>query len=174
MDVRNFFIPYVFEVKESIFCTFTELPCSGDLENPGQLPVLQVLEGTDNWVLWMCVISSFPTFLRSRNPFFALSPSYHVRVSKIQVNFRFYRCLRVLIIGSYGFSQYLHYFFEVKISFADIHTELPCLGDLKNLGQLPVQEVLGCTDDCVLSIVTISSQGSSVEISVMDSLTSKT
>ena len=46
MDFRNFFIPYVFEVKESIFCSFTRLAYSGDLENPGQLPVLQVLKGT--------------------------------------------------------------------------------------------------------------------------------
>ena len=37
---------------------FFFLPCSGDLENPGQLPVLQVLEGTDDWVLWIFVISS--------------------------------------------------------------------------------------------------------------------
>ena len=33
------FNPYVFEVKESISRSFTKLPCSGDLENPGQLPV---------------------------------------------------------------------------------------------------------------------------------------
>ena len=46
MDFRNFFIPYVFEVKESIFRSFTRLAYSGDLENPGQLPVLQVLKGT--------------------------------------------------------------------------------------------------------------------------------
>ena len=51
MDFRNSFITYVFGVKESIFHSFTELPCSDDFENPGQLPVLQVLEGTDDWVL---------------------------------------------------------------------------------------------------------------------------
>ena len=33
---------------------------------------------------------------------------------------------------------------------ADIPTELPCLSDLENLGQLPVQEVLRGTDDCVI------------------------
>ena len=48
MDFRNLVIPHVFEVKESIFHRFTELPCLSDLENPGQLPVLQVLEGTDD------------------------------------------------------------------------------------------------------------------------------
>jgi hypothetical protein len=86
---------YVFEVKESIFDIFTELTCLLDLENPGQLPVSQVLEGTDDWVLWIFVISSFPTFSRSRNPFFAVSQSYHVRkTSKIEVNFRFHRCSR--------------------------------------------------------------------------------
>ena len=35
-------------------------------------------------------------------------------------------------------------------SIADIITELPGLGDLENPGQLPVQEVLEGSDDCVL------------------------
>ena len=56
MDFGSFFISHVFEVKESIFGSFTKLPCLGDLENPGKLPVLQVLEGTDDWVLWIFVI----------------------------------------------------------------------------------------------------------------------
>ena len=43
IDFRNFFILYVFEVKESIYRSFTKLPFSGDLKNPGQLPVLEVL-----------------------------------------------------------------------------------------------------------------------------------
>ena len=42
------------------------------------------------------------------------------------------------------------YVFEVKKSIADIPTELPCSGDRENLGQLPVQEVLEGTNDCVL------------------------
>ena len=37
-----------------------------------------------------------------------------------------------------------------KLFISDIPTELPCFGDLKNQGQLPVQEVLKGTDDCVL------------------------
>ena len=48
MDFRNFFIPYIFKVEESIFHSFTQLLCSGDLENPDQLPVSQVLEITDD------------------------------------------------------------------------------------------------------------------------------
>ena len=48
MDFRNFFILYIFEVEESISDSFTKLLCSSDLENPGQLPVSQVLEGTDD------------------------------------------------------------------------------------------------------------------------------
>ena len=32
-----------FEVRESIADISTELPCLGDLENPGRLPVQQVL-----------------------------------------------------------------------------------------------------------------------------------
>ena len=48
MDFRNSFITYVFGVKESIFHSFMELPCLDDFENPCQLPVLQVLDGTDD------------------------------------------------------------------------------------------------------------------------------
>ena len=104
MDFRNFFILYIFEVEKSISRSFTKLLCSGDLENPGQLPVSQVLQRTDDCVLWILVISSFPTFSRSRNPFLAVSQSYHVWVtSKIQVNFRFRRCSKVPMIPSYGF-----------------------------------------------------------------------
>ena len=51
MNFWNFFNIYVFEVKESIAGIPTELPCSGDLENPGQLPVEEVLKGTDDSVL---------------------------------------------------------------------------------------------------------------------------
>ena len=53
---------YVFEVEESIFRSFKMLPCLGDFENPGQLPVFRMLKGTDDWVLWNFVISSFSTF----------------------------------------------------------------------------------------------------------------
>ena len=141
MDFRNFFIFYVFEVEESIFGSFTKLPCLGDFENPGQLPVLQVLEGTDDWVLWNFAISLFSTFLRSRNPFLAVSQSYHVWVTlKIQVNFRFYRCSRILMIGSYGFSQCLYFlrFWGQGIHFCQFHEATMFLGDLENPGQLPV------------------------------------
>ena len=107
MDFSNFYNPHVLDVKESVLGRFAQ-PCSGDLENLGQLPVLQELEGTDNLVLCIFVISSLPTFPRSRNLFLAVSQSYHVRVtSKIQVNFRFRRYTRVLSIGSYGFQLFL-------------------------------------------------------------------
>ena len=105
MDFRNFFTPYVFEVKESISRSVTKLPCSGDLENPSQLPVSEILQGTVDWVLWISVISSFLTFSMPRNLFFVVSNSYCVRMaSKIQVNFRFCMISRLLTIGSYGFS----------------------------------------------------------------------
>ena len=124
MDFRNFSITHVFEVKESIFRSFTKLLCSGKLENPDQLPVSQVLKGTDDWVSWIFEISSFHTFSRSRNPFFAVPQSYHVRkTSKIQVNFRFYRYSRVLMIWSYGFSKFLHFlhFRGQGIHFSQFH-----------------------------------------------------
>ena len=104
MDFSNFFIPHVVDVKESVFRSLTLLFCSRDLGNLDQLPVLQELEGTDDWVLRIFAISPFPTFSRSGNLFLAVSQSYHVWVtSKIQVNFRFRRYYKVLSIGSYGF-----------------------------------------------------------------------
>ena len=62
MDFSNFLIPYVFDVKEFVYRSFTRPLFSGDLEIPGQLPVLQELEGNDGWVLWIFAISSFPRF----------------------------------------------------------------------------------------------------------------
>ena len=76
MDFSTFFIPYVFDVKESVYRSFTRPLFSGDLEIPGQLPVLQELEGTDGWVLWIFIISSIPTFSRSRNLFLVVPQSY--------------------------------------------------------------------------------------------------
>ena len=43
MDFSNFLIPYVFDVEESVFRSFTLPIGSGDLGNPSQLPVLEVL-----------------------------------------------------------------------------------------------------------------------------------
>ena len=99
---------YVFEVKESLSDIFTELSCSHDLDILGQLPVLlpifALIADTVALVAFTSAISTFFMFSRSRNPFLAVSRSYHVWVtSKIQVNFRFYRSSRVLMIGSYGF-----------------------------------------------------------------------
>ena len=42
------------------------------------------------------------------------------------------------------------YVFEVKKSISDIPTDLPCLGDFTNSGQLPVQKILRGTDDTCL------------------------
>ena len=52
MDFWNFFTIYVFEVRESIADIPTELPCSGDLENSGHLPVREVFEVTQTFVPW--------------------------------------------------------------------------------------------------------------------------
>ena len=141
VNFHNFFSIDVFEVKESNADIPTDLPCSGDLENPGQLPVQEVLEGTDDFVLWIFPISSVFMFSRSRNSLPTFLPSYYVWVTlKIKVNFRFKRywwfCL---VIFPNFFSIHV---FEVKESIADIPTELLCSSDLENLGQLPVQEVL--------------------------------
>ena len=50
MDFHNFFSVHVFEVMESVAEISIELPCLGDLENSSQLPVHEVLEGTDDCV----------------------------------------------------------------------------------------------------------------------------
>ena len=102
---------HVFKGKESIFDILSELPCSSDFENPGQLPVQEVLEGTDDCVLYIFEITSLFMFLRSRNPLPTFLLRYHVRVtSKIQVNFRYRRYLKVLMIVSYRFLKFFHYF----------------------------------------------------------------
>ena len=55
------------------------------------------------------------------------------------------------MIVSYRFSKFRPiYVFEVKESIANIPAELLCLVDFENLGELPVQEILKGTDDCVL------------------------
>ena len=83
---------HVFGVKKSIADISTELPCLGDLENPGGLPVQDVLGGTGDCVLSIFEISSLFMFLRSGNPLLTFLLSYHVWVtSKIKVIFRFKR-----------------------------------------------------------------------------------
>jgi len=138
VDFSNVFISYVFDVNKSVLRSFTRPLCSGDLENPSQLPVLQELEGTDGWVLWIFVISSFPRFSRSRNLFLVVSQSCHVQVtSKIQVNFRFRRTgtpgyCRLGLIDFRNF--FIPYVFEVKESVFRSFTLLFCSGDLENSG----------------------------------------
>ena len=66
MDFHNFFSIYVFGVKESIADIPTELPCLDDLKNLGQLPVWEVLWGTDDCVLWIFTISLIFMFSGSR------------------------------------------------------------------------------------------------------------
>ena len=51
------------------------------LENPGRLPVSEVLEGIVDCVLWISVISSVITFSMSMNLFFVVSQIHHVRVA---------------------------------------------------------------------------------------------
>ena len=186
---------YVFKSEKSIFGIISELLCLSDLENPGQLPVQEVLEGTDDCVWCIFEISSLFMFSRVGNPFLIFLLSYHVPVtSKIQVNFRYRRYLKVLMIVPDEFSKFFHYlcfrewgihfryshwatmfrwprksrstsgtggtwrywwlclmnfrnFFTIYVfeggkSISNIPIELLCSGDLENPGQLPVQEVL--------------------------------
>ena len=76
-------------------------------------------------------------FSRSRNLLVTFLRSYHVWVtSKIQVNFRFMGYWWFCLINFWNFFPI--YVFEVKESIAGIPTELLCLEDLENPGQLPV------------------------------------
>ena len=104
MDFSNFFIPYVSDVKESVYRSFTRPLCSGNLENPGQLPVLQELEGTDDWVLWIFVNFFILHVIQVKE---SISRSFTklpcLDDLENPVNFRFRRYSRVLLIGSYGF-----------------------------------------------------------------------
>ena len=71
-----------------------------DLENPCQLPVLQVLEGTDDCVL--SILGNFFTLyvFKVKESISAVFQSYYIRMTlKFQVNFRFPRYSRVLMIG---------------------------------------------------------------------------
>ena len=100
--------------------------------------------GTDDSVLWIFEISSIFMFYRSRNPLLAFLLSNSVRVIlEIQVNFWYTGTRRYWWLCLINFWHFFTiYVFEVKQPNFDISTELPCLGDLKNLGQLPVQVVL--------------------------------
>ena len=128
----NFFSIYVFEVKESISDIHTELPCLGDLENPGQLPGREVLWGT-GWlcgvVLWLFLretevkqrwarlvhawvtvhdrsrfVAQWGVLMQPKNRY-RMTPG--VRHSGI-VNWLIY-FIYLLMILSYGFSQFLQY-----------------------------------------------------------------
>ena len=81
MDLSNFYNPHVFDGQEFVFGSFAQPFSLGDLETLGQLPVLQEHEGTDNLVLCIIVISSLPTFSRSRNLFRVVSQNCHARVT---------------------------------------------------------------------------------------------
>ena len=110
MDFSNFFILYVFDVKESVYRSFTRPIFLGDLEIPGQLPVLQELEGTDGWVLWIFVNSLFPTFSRSRNLFsrsFTKLPCSGDLENPCQLPVSEDWYSKVLSIESYGFQFFL-------------------------------------------------------------------
>ena len=133
MDFHNFFTIYVFEVKESIVDILTELRCLIDLENPSQLPVWEVL-----------VILSYKFLKCSHNScfwgqgihcwYFYKATMFRPVTSKIQEDVRSSLYSGVLVIVSCidFWNFFTIYVFEVRESFDDIPTELPCWGDLKN------------------------------------------
>ena len=142
--------------KKSIFDIITELPCLNDLENPDQLPVQEVLEGTDDCVLWIFKISSLFMFSRVRNPFLIFLLTYHVWVtSKIQVNFRYRRYLKILLIVSYRFLKLSPYLCfrgrRIHFWYCYLTSMLVCPRKSRSTSGT------GGTDDSVLWIFEISS-----------------
>ena len=99
MNFRNLFTIHVFEGEESISDIPTELPCSIDLENPGRLPVQDVLMNFRNFFTIHVFkggesISDIATEL----PFFGdLGNTGQLPVQE------------VLMIVSYKFSKFLQY-----------------------------------------------------------------
>ena len=73
------FILFDSEQTTSCFMMFTMLliwlrfRISEAVVSSTNLCTRQRLDGSDDWVLWIFVISSLPTILSSRNPFLAVS-----------------------------------------------------------------------------------------------------
>ena len=137
MDFHNFFCIYVFKVKESISDILSELPCSGDLKNPGQLPVQEVLMIL-SYKFW-----KFLHYLCFRGQEIHCCYSYWATLFGWPRKSRATSGSRAT--QSYWWSCLMNfhniftiYVFMVMDSFADISTELPCMGDLENPEQLPV------------------------------------
>ena len=92
MNFWNFFTIHVFEVEESIADIPTRLSYLGDLKKLGQLPVREILRGSDDCVLWNFAISSIYMFSMSGNHLLTFLLCYYVwGTSKIQNNFWFWR-----------------------------------------------------------------------------------
>ena len=135
MDFSNSYNPYVLDVKESVFGSFAQ-PCLGDLENLGQLPVLQELEGTDNLVLCIFVISSLPTFQRSKNIFLAVRKATMFEwPRKSRSTSGFGGTLGYCRLGLMDFSYFYNpYEFDVKETDSSCLSKLQGSGDLENSG----------------------------------------
>ena len=146
MIVWNFFTIFVFEVKESIADIPTEIPCSGDIENQGQLPVREVL------MILSCEFSQFFQYscfwglgIYCRHSYWATMFVWCQKSRSTSGTIGTWRYWWFCLMDFYNFFS-IHVF-EVKEWICDIPTELPCLGDLENPGTTSGS---GGTDDCVL------------------------
>ena len=109
-----------------------------------QLSVQEALEGTDDCILWMFQIAPVSMFLRAKESISDIfwdtlfgRPRKSGSTSGTGGILKFWW---LYLMNFWNFTSI--YVFEVKESISGIPTELPCLSDLKNLGQLPAQEVL--------------------------------
>ena len=141
MNFWNFHTIRVFEIRESIADISTELPCLGNLENPGKLPIQDVLGG-----ILVNVSYSFLKFLDYpcfwgqrfhcwyfyRATMFGWPRKSRLTSGPTRTPIYWWLCL----VDFWNF--FTIYVLEVSESFDDIPTELLCLEDLKNSGHFLV------------------------------------
>ena len=135
IDFRNFFTIYVFKVKRSIKDISTELPCTDDLENQGQLPVHEVLMILSYKFLKFFHCLCFRGWrIHYWCSYWATMFGWLQKSKSTSGSVGAWRYWWLCLIIFWNF--FTIYVFEVREFISDIPTELPCSGDLENLGHL--------------------------------------
>ena len=127
-----------------------------NLGNSGQLPVHEVLEGTDDCLKFLHYVCFWDQGVQCRHSYWATMFGKPRKSRSTSGSTGTRRYWWLCLIDSHSF--FTIYVFEVKESISDITGELPCLRNPENPGQLPVQEDLRGTDHSVLWIFENSSQ----------------
>ena len=152
------FLHYACFRRQEILC-FTELPCSGDLGNPWQLPDQEVIRGTNDCVLWIFTISSVFMLVSKVKDSIADIPTVHTCLGDLENPGKL--PVQEILRGTFDHvlrNSTLSSLFRFLKSRKSLLTfTCSCSGDFKNTVQLPVQKVFRGTNDCVLWIFIISS-----------------